>query len=950
MAFNSKSYKDHYKKLLFLQSDRNEFFRECEKVVSVGDEIKISLLIEVLRKEGKVRLLASYKGHEGESILHVAAKYNRSSNIIQTLVKTCPELLTAARKESQNYYGQTALHVAIAKGNVEAVEFMLSEVYNQSQSLCTALLHQGATGMKFANTVMMGELPLSVAALTFNIEMLEILLKNGAEMERQNTKGDTVFHSLIRFAAIYPEHTDMIIQIMTFLHEKINENIESLNVLTIDYDQSDKCFIWFIPNNEDLNPLQLSASLSQSQIFEFILKLPKVYCFLNNHDGLFDRKSYDITEIDTIATENWATDQKMRQSRIKRHIAPTVAEGVSNHKFSNKNTVSTSPMQWLRREKRKSILETMFDIKSSAAFDFIKQPIVRHVIKTKWLKYRIYYYLWMLFHVLFMITLTIYAVFRAEEYVQITPEADDSTSTTTMMTMKDDSTRKNFLEGFLWLYFSVGLLYFLFELIHVVFRIKTYDLIQILNILHNGMYRIILTIFSVCLIIDVILTKAIHKYENHTLIISLITGWWFTVFFFRAHKKFSFFTVMIQKIIFGDMIRFSLIIVLMLIAFTAAIYMTFKGSATQNNDLLSFEHTMMLLFKLMLGLGDIEELYQARRPWIAVTLFIVFVILTYVLMLNALIAMMSQTCNMVSENRHVQWRVQQLSIILFFEGFLPRFMTKLVGDEKRVKRFDPMMKQINEEKRYFYDMSSLQTEYASAEDIYSVRKRIQYTDYQRTEYFQPSFIGTSPMTHCGRTLRNNNLPYSPSSQMLSPISENDNLNLPATSKERPTNYDSSPQTRRRKSKREKSPADLPAKTEDEPDTSPERNREIRQSKRRFKKKRVEPEGDYTSLEEHNKFYLKQEHVTMPQAQPPTNYIQPHFEEGLSPKPAGSPNFQRVERRRHYSESGLIDTHIGTPIGAPMQQKYPIRAVQPATSSANQNAGALDIGVIADSYM
>ncbi|KAH3803028.1 transient receptor potential cation channel subfamily V member 5-like [Dreissena polymorpha] len=686
--------------------NKKKAYEKLVNAVSCGNFEKVKILLDDLKRAGKKHTLASYRAHEGESMLHIAAKFNQSSEITECLVKFCPELMTIARKESKNYFGQTALHVAIAVCNIEIVKVLLSQVYSESQSVRAALLQQCASGDMFANTVMMGELPLSVAALTFNEQMIDLLLRNGAELERQNTKGETVLHSLIRYAAIYPEHARKVHLTMEYLHEKII----SIKSASMDNDQNSKSFVWFIPNHQNQNPLQLSASLSQPDIFEFILQLRNVYCFFNNHDGLFDEKSYDITDIDTIATEKWALEQTQKHERLKRYVAPTNAEGVSKEKFSQQTTISCDPFALFRRQKRKSVLETMFDIKSSSAFEFIQQDIVHHVIKTKWLTYRYFYYAWGLFHLLFMVALTIYGVYRAETYEDILPQDGNiSTTTSVSMTTKSNPTheQQGLLNVFMWIYLVVGILYFIQELFHLFFRVKSYELVQLVNILHNGIYRIILTIFSVCLILDVILTRSITNYENHTLMIGLITGWWFTMFFTRAYKKFSFFTVMIQKIIFGDMIRFSLLILFMLIAFTTALHMTFKGSTTSNTDLVSFQHTMLLMFKLMLGLGEIEELYEARRPWIAVTLFVIFVILTYVLMLNALVAMMSQTCTLVSENRHVQWRVQQLSIIMFFEGILPPFMKKQVGKNVEVNRYDQNTRTIDKQNRFFLDRSAM---------------------------------------------------------------------------------------------------------------------------------------------------------------------------------------------------------------------------------------------------
>jgi len=66
--------------------------------------------------------------------------------------------------------------------NTKDVKGMLAEAKDMYD-----LKHKLALGDTFANTVMMGELPLSVAALTFNNEMINILLENGSELERQNS-------------------------------------------------------------------------------------------------------------------------------------------------------------------------------------------------------------------------------------------------------------------------------------------------------------------------------------------------------------------------------------------------------------------------------------------------------------------------------------------------------------------------------------------------------------------------------------------------------------------------------------------------------------------------------------------------------------------------------------------------------------------------------------------
>ena len=450
-----------------------------KELVVLGKKEQLITKLQKLKKKGKEikKYLIKTEYENGETILHIAVKY-KQNNIIEYLVETCPELLLQNRSGTE-YEGQTAIHVAISKGNIQAVEFMLSIATSQIGNKYYELVHTHASGCKFVNTVMMGELPLSVAALTFKTDMIDLLLAKGAEMERQNSKGDTVFHSLIKYAAIYPEKHQNVLNTLAYLQGKITENNkQSSNDKIMDYESSNKCFIWFICNEDGLNPLQLSASLAQPEFFNYILKLPNVYCYLNEHDGLFDMVSYDITEIDTIATELWSSDQ--RKGKWQKHHKPQIAEGLSSHKFENKEQTVCSPITMLQREKQQSILETMFDIKGHSAFEFLQQPVMRQVIKTKWQKYSQYYYIWMVLHLVFMTTLTVFASYRSNDYRE---------KSNSSFAMSDDATStepQEFISGFKWICLFVGLFYFLYVCVCLYMYVCMYSCCSI-----HFMYKLV---------------------------------------------------------------------------------------------------------------------------------------------------------------------------------------------------------------------------------------------------------------------------------------------------------------------------------------------------------------------------------------------------------------------------------------------------------------------------
>lgn len=155
------------------------------------------------------------------------------------------------------------------------------------------------------NTVMMGQLPLSVAALTGNTKIVDILIRYGAILHAQNGEGNTVFHSIVKYAAIYPEKVIAIIQMFRYLTGKPESKYQIDTTIDIN-SEDDKCrhihsFVLFMKNKENMTPLQLAAKHGVFELFEEIINMRNVYCFIRENDGLYDVKEYDITEIDNVS-------------------------------------------------------------------------------------------------------------------------------------------------------------------------------------------------------------------------------------------------------------------------------------------------------------------------------------------------------------------------------------------------------------------------------------------------------------------------------------------------------------------------------------------------------------------------------------------------------------------------------------------------------------------------
>ena len=97
-----------------------------------------------------------------------------------------------------------------------------------------------------------------------------------------------------------------------------------------------------------------------------------------------------------------------------------------------------------------------------------------------------------------------------------------------------------------------------------------------------------------------------------------------------------------------------MILLLEFVAFTFAMYAVFL--ATPGPAVSGFSNlgqSMLTMFNLMVGMSEIDVLNDAANPWLAITLYALFVVFTYLVALNSLIAMMSHTCTLVFTDKVV---------------------------------------------------------------------------------------------------------------------------------------------------------------------------------------------------------------------------------------------------------------------------------------------------------
>lgn len=72
----------------------------------------------------------------------------------------------------------------------------------------------------------------------------------------------------------------------------------------------------------------------------------------------------------------------------------------------------------------------------------------------------------------------------------------------------------------------------------------------------------------------------------------------------------------------------------------------------------TFSTFLLDLFKLTIGMGELDMIHSAKYPAVFLVLLVTYIILTFVLLLNMLIALMGETVGQVSKESKKIWKLQ----------------------------------------------------------------------------------------------------------------------------------------------------------------------------------------------------------------------------------------------------------------------------------------------------
>ncbi|CAM1305235.1 Iav (predicted) [Pycnogonum litorale] len=173
--------------------------------------------------------------------------------------------------------------------------------------------------------------------------------------------------------------------------------------------------------------------------------------------------------------------------------------------------------------------------------------------------------------------------------------------------------------------------------------------------------------------------------EDVLISFALPGSWFFLMFFAGAVRLTGPFVTIIYRMLTGDMLQFGIILIIFLIGFSQAFFFLFKGYPREHELFDTYPNTWMGLFHMMLGEYEYADLDDTVYCVMTKLVFVIFMVLMPILLLNMLIAMMGNTYLQVITRSEKEWMKQWANIVLNLESALTQKAAKRIMQTYSIK-------------------------------------------------------------------------------------------------------------------------------------------------------------------------------------------------------------------------------------------------------------------------
>ena len=609
----------------------------------------VNKLIEVIVKTNNWSLVDE-KDELGNSALHIAAKRGRS-DLIQELAPLNPMV--------KNIEGDSPLHIAAKGGRPHTLEELLN-VFNKP-----------GKGLIMDQQNDEGETLLHICAKKGDSEQVEMLIAAGCDLAAKNKEGNTVLHELVEQSVLEPSNKDNLIEVfhtitnnaVLWLCMKEEHHLpEEQSEPYMDMHRDALLYLTSsVYNYQAMNTIVFAASIGATTMLQFILELKDVYKFVDNN-----AITYDIT-----------------------NLAPeTVPEKIKKRKVSSYAKTAVGAMEVVE-ENDVVGYESCLDIVTTLENEVLATQVldltpIKQLVANYWRAYQWIYGLLMVIHIMYMGFYTNYSI-------QYLAPAGNGTSVVD----------KRPGMGLFLIWPALLVAFEIYYLLAGIFRYcrqrnKSKSQIQVsektkwqisplqipfkvMTIIFNNLTHITLLLFCSFIVAwFVMYSLDVGNATAYVVAIALILGWLFTITFTKGFETVHAFSIMLKYIILRDISRFMVIYAFILLAFALALHASIQIVPDVASEYPTTWDSIFMTFNMMLGMddlfgGDYSSGFEAAgvSPLFSKLLYLAYLIMATIILLNLLIAMMSDTYMEIKLREGTTWRIGSVRLALQIERKMP---------------------------------------------------------------------------------------------------------------------------------------------------------------------------------------------------------------------------------------------------------------------------------------
>ncbi|XP_003475348.2 transient receptor potential cation channel subfamily V member 5 isoform X2 [Cavia porcellus] len=533
--------------------------------------------------------------------------------------------------------GEMALHVAALYDNLEAATLLMEAAPSlvMEPTLCEPFVGQTA---------------LHIAVMNQNVNLVRALLSHGASVSARAT--GLAFQHNPHNLIYYGEHplsfaacvgSEEIVRLLiehgadiraqdslgnTVLHILILQPNKTFACqmynLLLSYDGGDHLqSLELIPNHQGLTPFKMAGVEGNTVMFQHLMQKRKR---IQWSCGPLTSTLYDLTEIDS-----WGEEL--------------------------------------------SFLELVVSSKKREARQILEQTPVKELVNLKWRKYgRPYFCILGTLYILYMICFTMCCVYRPLKFrADNRTHSRDNTILQQKLLQEAYVTYQDYIRLSGELVSVTGAVIILLVEIPDILRVGASRYFG--QTVLGGPFHVIIISYASLVLVTMAMRLTNVQGEVVPLSFALVLGWCSVMYFARGLQMLGPFTIMIQKMIFGDLMRFCWLMATVILGFASAFFIIFQTEDPSSlGEFSNYPTALFSTFELFLTIIDGPANYSVDLPFMYSITYATFAIIATLLMLNLFIAMMGDTHWRVAQERDELWRAQVVATTVLLERKMPRFL------------------------------------------------------------------------------------------------------------------------------------------------------------------------------------------------------------------------------------------------------------------------------------